>query len=242
MKHWIFYDPPFEENQEKFKRYANSYELLKKGERPRHHYNTHMKRGILWAPLDCKPTGCTVYGKPENLKCSDYYPKYSDALLNNKYFLVDVHNFIANKDHYFNEDTLFVRPDRADKPFDGAVISRNTNSFDLHRYIFGKFDGMILVAPTQNILEEHRFVIIDGRIITGSYYKKRKGHHLEFYEKEIKKGPAWSFVEANIKYQPSRAFTIDSCLTEDGYKIVELNSFSHAGLYSCNIKKIVEAM
>lgn len=241
MSHWIFYEPAFEDNQEKFKKYVDSYEILKKGERPRYFYNTHNKKGILWAPLECRPSGCIVYGKPENLKCSDYYPLYSDLLLNEKHCFVNAATFTANKEFYFREDTLFVRPDRADKPFDGAVICKNTNAHDLRRYIFGDFKDTILIAPTQTIQEEYRFVIIDNVVVTGSFYKRRKGHHLEFYEKEIKKGAAWDFAQASIRYNPSRAFTMDVCLTDSGFKIVELNSFSHAGLYNCNIRKIVDA-
>ena len=247
MSHWIFFDPAFEpENQNKFKKFVSSYELLKPGEKPRYHHNTHSNKGILWASLDNRPTGCTVYGKPSQFNCSDYYPKYSDCLLNSTYLLVDLQSFLNSKDFYFDAlgPTAFVRPDTGDKAFTGSVISKNTTKHDLRRCIFeGMMDGMILLAPTQKIEEEYRFVVVGGKVITGSVYKVKKWGHLEFYEKEIKKGGTLQYAQeiVDTHFQPSYAYTMDVCLVSGQLKVLELNSFSHAGLYKSNIKKIVEA-
>jgi len=247
MTHWIFFDPAFEpENQEKFKKFAPSYELLKPGEKPRHYYNTRMPKGILWASLENTPTSCIVHGKVDKFNCSEYYPKYSDCLLNSRYMLVDIQTFLDNKDFYFNAlgKTAFVRPDTGDKRFTGSVISCNTSKHDLRRLIFeGATDGLILLAPTQKIEEEYRFVVVEGKVITGSIYKTKKWGHLEFAEKELKKGPAFEYAQKviNTHYQPCRAFTIDICLSGGEFKVLELNSFSHAGLYRCDIKKVVDA-
>ena len=248
MSHWILFDPPFEtSNQEKFKKFAGSYEILKKGDKPRYFHNTHTSKGILWSSLDNKPPGCNVYGKTTDFKCSDYYPKYSDCLLNDQYIIVDLHTFLNNKDFYFNAlgDTCFVRPDHGDKSFTGSVISSKTSKHDLKRYIFERpLQEMILLAPTRDIEQEYRFVVVRENIVAGSIYKTKKRGHLEFYEKELKKGnAAWTYAQdiINNHYSPCTAFTIDICLTGGDFKVVELNSFSHAGLYKCNIKKIVEA-
>ena len=247
MSHWVFFDPPFEaENQEKFKKLVPSYEILQRGERPRYSYNTHTQKGILWSSLDDKPSGCTVYGKVDKFRCSEYYPKYSDCLLNSRYMLVDLHSFLQNKDFYFDGlgTTCFVRPDSGDKSFTGSVISRNTSKHDLRRFIFESvMQDMILLAPTQKIEQEYRFVIIDGEVVTGSIYKTRRWGHLEFHEKELKKGAAVDYAKEVVKthFQPCRAYTVDVCLVGGEFKVLELNSFSHAGLYKCNIKKIVEA-
>jgi len=247
MSHWIFFDPPFEaENQDKFKKLVSSYELLSKGETPRYHNNTHTSKGILWSSLDNRPTGCTVYGKVDKFNCSDYYPKYSDCLLNQHYMLVDLQTFLNHKEFYFNAlgDTAFVRPDTGDKSFTGCVISKNTTKHDLRRCIFeAMMDGMILLAPTQKIEEEYRFVIVDGRVVTGSIYKTRRWGHLEFAEKEVKKGAVMKYAQdiVDTHYQPCKAYTMDVCLVGGQFRVLELNSFSHAGLYKCNIKKIVSA-
>jgi hypothetical protein len=247
MTHWILFEPSFEpENQDKFKKLVSSYELLKPGQYPRYHYNTHTSKGILWSSLDNRPMGCTVYGKVDKFNCSDYYPKYSDCLLNQHYMLVDLQTFLNNKEFYFNAlgKTAFVRPNTGDKAFTGSVISCNTSKHDLRRCIFeGMMDGLILLAPTQKIEEEYRFVIIDGKVITGSIYKIRKWDHLEFAEKEIKRGAVMEYAQDIVDdhWQPCKAYTMDVCLAGGKFKVVELNSFSHTGLHKSNIKKIVEA-
>jgi len=43
-------------------------------------------------------------------------------------------------------------------------------------------------------------------------------------------------------YQPSIAFVIDIVLTNNGYKIIEINNINSAGLYDANIMKIIEAI
>ena len=247
MSHWIFFEPGFEpENQDKFKKSVSSYELLKPGEKPRYHYNTHTPKGILWASLENRPIGCTVYGKVDKFNCSDYYPKYSDCLLNAHYMLVDLQTFLNNKDFYFNAlgNTAFVRPNTGDKSFTGSVICSKTSKHDLRRCIFeGMMDGLILLAPFQKIEEEYRFVIIKGKVITGSIYKTKKWGHLEFAEKEIKGGEVTKYAQdiVSTHYQPCKAYTMDVCLVGGQFRVLELNSFSHAGLYKSNIKKIVEA-
>jgi hypothetical protein len=247
MTHWVFYDPPFEpENQDKFKKLVSSYELLKPGEKPRYNYNTHTSKGILWSSLGDRPPGCTVYGRVDKFNCSDYYPKYSDCLLNAQYILVDLQTFLNHKDFYFNAlgKTAFVRPDTGDKSFTGSVISCNTKKHDLRRCIFeGMMDGLILLAPTQTIEEEYRFVVVEGKVITGSMYKTRKWGHLEFAEKEMKKGAVMQYAQEVVDnhWQPCKAYTMDVCLVNGRLNVLELNSFSHAGLYKSNIKKIVEA-
>ena len=247
MTHFVFFDPPFEDNQEKFKKLVSSYELLKKGEKPRHYYDTNMQKGILWAAIENTPPGCTVYGKLDKFNCSDYYPKYSDCLLNSNYILVDLNTFLNNKEFYFKAlgETCFVRPNSGDKSFTGSVISKNTTKHDLRRMIFeGMLEGLILLAPTQDIQEEYRFVIVNGKVITGSVYKTKKRGHLEFFEKELKNCSVTKYAQQIVDshFNPAYAYTMDVCLINGDFKVVELNSFSHAGLYRCSIKKIVEAL
>lgn len=41
------------------------------------------------------------------------------------------------------------------------------------------------------------------------------------------------------KYQPAAAFVLDICLTQNGWKIVEVNCMNSAGFYACNLQKLI---
>lgn len=43
-------------------------------------------------------------------------------------------------------------------------------------------------------------------------------------------------------WQPARAFVIDIALTQESYKIVEINCINSAGFYAADVSKIVNAI
>ena len=52
---------------------------------------------------------------------------------------------------------------------------------------------------------------------------------------------AWSLASKIVKeeWQPDRAYTLDICLSDGKYSLLEANSFSCSGLYACPVEPIV---
>ena len=47
----------------------------------------------------------------------------------------------------------------------------------------------------------------------------------------------------NVEFRPDPVFVIDICKADDGnFYLLEIGSFSCAGLYACNLEKIVSAV
>jgi hypothetical protein len=147
----------------------------------------------------------------------------------------------------FEHSQFFVRPCEDNKAFSGTVISKKQFlawqktilEIDDQGSKLNK-DTRITVAPYQHIMNESRMFVFDGKVATGSYYKI--GAKIQY--QEVKFGdPAIEYTERVIKdYQPAKAFVIDIALTENGYKIIEINNINSVGLYHANVEKFVTAV
>jgi hypothetical protein len=139
-----------------------------------------------------------------------------------------------------NTNLLFVRPDSGFKTFAGQRIKRDLVDDDIStlEQISGVMeDTLILVNPGVEIQGEFRFVIADKQVIAGSEYRwDGKLDVRRDWPQEC-----WNLAQqvADHEWQVDIAYTCDVALTEDGPKIVELNGFSCAGLYACDLEKVV---
>lgn len=132
------------------------------------------------------------------------------------------------------DETLFVRPVRGDKAFAGGLFTPVR-----HDALLTDPDLDVVVAPPKQLIAEYRFVIIDGRVITGSQYRRDNKNDVR-----IDVNPACQdFAQEVVShYAPLRAFVCDVAETPDGPRVVEYNSFSAAGLYACDGRIILKAI
>lgn len=142
-----------------------------------------------------------------------------------------------------NTDKLFVRPDSGFKTFAGQILNYGTIEFDIET--LDKLSGvmpetMVLVNPPQKLKGEFRFVIADGRVVTASEY--RWDDKLDVRRDWPAECEALAQQVADHEWQIDIAYTCDVALLEDGVKLVELNGFSCAGLYACDLDKVVPAV
>jgi len=86
---------------------------------------------------------------------------------------------------------------------------------------------------------ETRFFVVDGKIVTGSLYKR--GNKV-IYDSNIDPDVQKFAQEMVDFWQPNRAFVIDIALTPDGCKIVEINNINSSGFYASNVNKIIDAI
>jgi hypothetical protein len=172
----------------------------------------------------------------EGFKCSSYYPVLKDLLLNDKYEIIywkDVLNKLKNL------DTVFIRPDSGKKEFTGCITNYDSLKHDVG-FSVSSLDPLlkVIIAPYVEIDKEWRFFVSNWNIITGCLYRIGSKHYEEYtYDKE-----AYTLaLRATTLYNPDPIFVIDICKTKTGeYKVLELNSFSCSGLYTCNTNNIVQ--
>jgi hypothetical protein len=143
---------------------------------------------------------------------------------------------------------FFVRPCEDRKVFSGQVIDkanfevwkRHTDQASYSGYTTLTPDTMVAVSPLKAIHAEWRFFVVDGKIVTGSLYKRGdRVIHLPLLHREDAELFAEKMVE---KWQPDRAFVMDVALTDDGHKVIEYNCLNSAGFYKANVAKIVTAI
>lgn len=141
---------------------------------------------------------------------------------------------------------LFIRPNSGFKTFAGQIIKNSDlqdhiNTLEQISSVVDETMIMISNSLREEIKGEFRFVVVDRNIISGSEYRwdqilDVRRDWPEECEKLAKK-------VADLEWQLDTVYTVDICLlSDDRVKIVELNSFSCAGLYACDLNLVVEAV
>ena len=169
--------------------------------------------------------------------------KWADAMLNHDSIQ------IMFKDLYnIKHEEFFMRPVTDTKEIAGKTydiydedlkkIWKYTTETNVDDLTIGglKADTLLVISSVKKILQEYRFFVIDGKIVTGSSYKIGGKPH---YAHNVDQSVINYAQEMVDMYQPSEAFVIDIALTNDGYKIIEVNTFNAAGFYNSDISKIV---
>lgn len=100
-------------------------------------------------------------------------------------------------------------------------------------------DTRLQLSMPKAILTEARIWVVDGQIVTHSTYKR--GTRV-LYTREVDPH-LLEFAQAAVDdWQPHRAFVIDVCDTDQGPKIVEINTLNSAGFYAGDVQKLVLAL
>lgn len=189
----------------------------------------------------------------ENYECFNYYGYFGDHLLNSNYMMFGLNDVIRNKQRIFDTlktDKIFIRPSNGFKSFTGQLIPKDRFEFEFNvlSQSYGGLDTntLVLLSETQDIEEEYRFIVIDGKVISGSLYldKSNRDDFNPYYDKICEDSNAIDFANKMSKiYQPDKAYTIDVCRLSNGeYKLVELNSFFCASMYGNDYDKVVESV
>jgi len=186
----------------------------------------------------CRPV---AYCSFEKYKCSSYYSHFGEYLFNDKYAMMSLAELQRQKFMVwgtFGKDSLiFIRPDSGEKTFQAQLL----DIIDLDRFVTHnqaiKHD-LVLVSTPKNIKWEGRFICSENQIIAQSSYR---------FQGLVCKIPAvpvgaTKLVDKILKvsYYPDRVFCVDVCQdADDNFWLLELTSFSSAGLYASNKNDIV---
>lgn len=188
-----------------------------------------------------------AFGVTTDTACSFYMPLLpKERLLNSDYIFLPWRELRRSKDFVLNvfKGDVFVRPDSGYKPFTGFVLREDDWDYELNaqeQTSSVMHNSHILISSAKKIYAEYRFVIAGRKVVTGSQYHQNG----ETVESAILDPVAIELAEFVAKYpwwQLDVCYTCDIGITDAGPKIVEINSFSSAGLYKCDLEKVVTAV
>jgi hypothetical protein len=184
-----------------------------------------------------------AYCNQQNYLCTRYMSHYGKYLFNDKYAIVSLKEFHRHKFFYYgifgNESLIFIRPDSGQKPFQAQLI----DLIDIDRFLEINKNiehELVVISCPKNIRGEFRFVVSSKKeIISHSTYR---------FQDQVCKIPAVPVGATKlvkeileVGYYPDSVFVMDVCEDHDNnYWLMELNSFSSAGLYACNKTDIVK--
>jgi len=186
--------------------------------------------------------GC--YGTIEKYSCTNYYPYFGINHINSEYQVMTYGELLLKKVELFSKNNvIFVRPNSILKEFTGMAVSEY--NFDRAYALMGFYNDVvssdlpIIVSTVKEIKKEWRFVVIGSTIISGSLY--RSGDDDKTLHEPCTDHQALEFAKEMAKlYQPDNVWVLDICLSNLGYKVMEIGCFSFAGLYGGDLDVIVE--
>jgi hypothetical protein len=165
-------------------------------------------------------------------------------------------NRVLNDESVFGEfgeinpeyEEFFIRPTHDGKEFAGTIKSKGQlKEWQAKVIKLGRddFSGVlraqteVMCSPLKKIYDEFRYFVVDGKVVTGSQYKL--GKRVVYGDTDYNIPVAQEFVDV-LNDHISHPFVIDIALTDDGYKVIELNTLNCAGFYAADMQKLVAAL
>lgn len=193
-----------------------------------------------------------VYCNLPKFECLYYYPRFGQYLLNSNYAMLPFGELDRRRDWLFqnigNDKQLFIRPSSGYKTFTGKVT--NAENWDKDLRLFGFYDinpEELVVAATPSPIKQEWRVVVSDKVISGSRYFVNDPQYWD-RDNSVETLPDFIVQYAkeiltNVKYQPDPCWTIDICQLESGeLKVVEVGSFSCAGMYASDPEPIVSEL
>lgn len=169
-----------------------------------------------------------------NYTCSAYYPKMQELLFNKCYAFVPFKDLARRKWDIYSwlgeEALVFVRPDSGEKDFPAELVDLKDIDQLVENY---DYDGLAVISTPKKFMGEWRFVVSREGICTYSLYKYQGIYTC------VKAAPSGAIDLVNKvlekDYWPDEIFCVD--VVQDmghNFWVMELTSFSSAGLYACD--------
>ena len=175
---------------------------------------------------------CNFY----NMKCSTYYAHLGEHLLNRDYAMMPVGDLMRRWDKFVTPGypDMFIRPDSGAKPFTGHVIKYGEeHKIQALLHTVGP-ETLVVVSPRKSITSEYRFVVCNKKVVAGCQYLPIELPNYSNPSLRLAR------VIANHDWQPDLCYTVDIAEHDGQMYLLEINSFSCAGLYQCDIGVVVQ--
>ena len=176
----------------------------------------------------------------KNYLCTRYYPYFGSLLFNQDYVFISLNELNRRPFHFFGnyakDSTIFIRPDRSDKILNAQLLDFQDLKGFYNKNYEHRYELLVVTSP-KKILGEWRFVCTKNKNIIGcSLYRYQE------LDTMIESVPdeAVDFCKQilSVGYVPDDI----ACDSAMNYGLLELTSFSSAGHYAINRKKIIESV
>jgi hypothetical protein len=157
------------------------------------------------------------------------------------------------------EGERFIRPIEDSKVFAGNVFDRLYFKDWQHKVCdleedYGNSltkDTLVQVCPLKQIYAEYRFWIVNQKIVSASLYKRgdnviyssdvdqRFHNYVNQILRTKNRVTDITLSVENKGWAPHDAFVIDVADTDQGLKVVEINTLNSSGFYACNLTDLV---
>ncbi|HEY1064506.1 MAG TPA: ATP-grasp domain-containing protein [Pirellulales bacterium] len=197
-----------------------------------------IRRELPWRP--------GAYCSTDRFHCSAWYPAAREWLVHERWEVLSASAFVAQSEQVLDRlghgVAVFVRPDGPLKAFSGRVVPRgeiSLASLDFGFY-FDDPELPVIVAPVRSIQQEWRFVVVKGAVVAGSGYVAARRQAVAMRPD----ASAWRFAEdvATRLPAPEAVYVLDVCQCDGELRLLELNPFSGADLYACNLDAVVASV
>lgn len=203
----------------------------------------------------------TAWFDLERFRCVSYYAHWGKYLLNDALMMMPwgelrrqshaVYDKFKKSRQTRDLVSIFIKPDSNDKIFSGKIVHWD----DFEKWAKQEEDcyevppeALVLVSEALPPLDaEWRFVICDRKVVTGTIYKIA-GETSPLPLSEDRPAPiALAEEMAAHPWQPASVYVLDICATQmdpagGSYKVLECGPFNGAGLYKCDLDKVVDAV
>lgn len=174
--------------------------------------------------------------------CLVYYPQVQELLFNDDHIFLPFKDLKRKKWQIYGwfgkESKVFLRPNSGKKEMAAEVV--DVQDLDVFVDEFD-YDGLAVVSSPKGVFGEWRFVVSEGYIQAVSSYRYQS------VRTEVPSAPAGAtqlvkkVIDKGIC--PDKIFCVDVVQDMSGeFWVMELTSFSSAGLYACDVKKIAELL
>lgn len=138
-------------------------------------------------------------------------------------------------------DEFFIKPHGDTKEFAGHVITANDFQSWYDKLIsigyLSDNDFEVAISMPKAVHDEFRLIIVDGKVSSGTLYKRYgRGYSQPGYPEELNE----IVSDLDKKFRPAPVYAIDFGATDMGWKVIEYNTFNSAGLYACDVGKIID--
>lgn len=170
-----------------------------------------------------------------------YSQHYGKNLLNHKVSVQKISEELLWK----GGEEKFIKPYNEAKIFTGKIFKES----EWKDFVFERLenqtnritaDSLIQVSEAKRTIKEARLWIVDGQIVDSGYYRLHED--APFEETVAQEG--LDFAKKMIQlFNLEKAFVMDICLTDEGWKIVEINCINSSGFYpNTNVKSVIKAL
>ena len=175
-----------------------------------------------------------------------WYPLVRQWLLHRQWQVLPANELVARLELALEPlgrpNSVFVRPNSPLKAFSGRVVRADQITLAAldHGFYYEDAALPVVVTPVRTVTREWRYVVVSRRVVAGSAYEATGRAAIP----DDPGNEPWAFASriAEQLDPPEAVYVMDICEADRNLWLLELNPFSGADLYHCNVDDVVAAV